>query len=131
MSKLLTMKNIRKRRASATYRTVDFPSLDHFVQDAQDAGITQVRIDIFPYSQASELSFVHYIFLVLYVTALDVEHQAVFQYQEAYDTQPSLSPDAQNEVALRRVSKRLSEVEHMLARIGFQTAHGRFVTDEL
>lgn len=130
MSKLLALQHDGGLRPSDGFRTVDFPSLEHFMEDVLDAGVAQVRVDVFAFSQPSELSFLYYMSFVLFVTALDAAHQSVYEYKEVYGTKPSASPEVMDEVAVRRVNKRREEVMEILHKAGFRTAHGRFVPDE-
>lgn len=130
MSKVVTVGRMAQSDTPRRVQTVDFPSLAHFVEDARAARLRQLRVDVFSYQQPSALSFITYMSLVLYVTGFDAEHQVLYQYKEVFDTKPSVEADEIDEVAVRRVTKRMEDLARALRNAGFDTAYGRFVVPD-
>ncbi len=130
MSRVVPMRRFARSDAPRRVQTVDYPSLTHLVEDAQTAGVKQLRLDVFSVHQPSALSFITYTSLVLYVTGLDVRRRVLYQYKEVCETKPFVESDLPDEVAVRRVTKRMEDLALALQQAGFDTAYGRFVTQD-
>lgn len=108
---------------------VDFPTLDHFVEDIETAGIDEVRIDMFESVRATELSFVYYVSLVLVLTAADSQEGLIYEYSEVEETVTATEPHVTDELVRQRAQDRMSEVTRALRSTGLQVRHGRFTCD--
>ncbi len=108
-------------------KMVEFPTLAHFVQEVRKSGISDVRVDVFEQSQQSELSFVYYITLTLYVTASDEEGRVLYQYMEALDTTANTEPKYCGDDGLHRGAERMAGVKEELSQAGLQVGSGRYV----
>lgn len=126
------------------YQKIEFPTLTHFIEDVLDMGIHTVRLDLFEDIQASELSFVHYVTLTLYVTAMDPSGYTVYEYTEglgtgasAADTRVGRGAGGTDEAGgaggeyrhpelVKGARDRLHEVEQVLTQAHLSVRHGRF-----
>lgn len=128
MSKGFEMSHLMETPAVYAFQRVDFPAVDHFIEDARNAGVSEVRIDLFPSARVSELSFVYYVSLLLYVTALDPKNSLIYEYKEVLETTAALESGMTDEFAIQPGTDRLVEIEELFRQSGFSTAHGRFVS---
>jgi hypothetical protein len=113
-------------RRLKTYQKVDFPNLSHFQEELSDEHIHLVRLDMFEEPQQSELSFVYYVTLIMYVTAQDPTGMVLYEYRELLETTASSEPKFTDEMALKRAHERLTEVGLQLSSKGFVVQRGRF-----
>jgi hypothetical protein len=106
---------------------VEFPSLEHFVQDVAGAGIDTVRMDTFKEARESELSFVHYVTLTLYVTAYDFSRKVLYEYEEPLGTRATADPTAIDPAFAEAAGARREQVERALSQAGLTVRHGRYL----
>lgn len=105
---------------------VEFPSLDHFLDDIAASEIETVRMDVFEMVRASELSFVHYVTLMLYVTAQEPTTSTIYEYAEPIATLVSSDEIVDDETAARAAQARMQEVSERVKQIVPRIRHGRF-----
>ncbi|RIV26648.1 hypothetical protein D2Q93_03730 [Alicyclobacillaceae bacterium I2511] len=108
-------------------KMVEFPTLSHFIQEIRKSGISEVRVDVFEQSQQSELSFVYYVTLTLYVTASEEEGRVLYQYMEALDTTANTEPKYCGDDGLHRGAQRMVDVREELSLAGLEVGSGRYV----
>lgn len=105
---------------------VEFPSLDRFIEEAVNLDVRIVRIDVFQESRPSELSFVYYTTLTLYVTAQDSSGKILYEYVQPLSTTANTEPKFTNEEALRAAQATLTNTVETLASHGLETLGGRY-----
>lgn len=105
---------------------VEFPSLERFIEEIANTDIRIVRIDVFPESRPSELSFVYYTTLTLYVTAQDSSSLVLYEYVEPLSTTANTEPKFTNEDGLRSAQDKLYQTVEKLNAHGLQTLGGRY-----
>lgn len=107
---------------------VEFSNLDDFIVDIKCHGVMTVRLDTFHYARQSELSFVQYVDLTLYVTAVDSRNSTMYEYSELIGTSVSIEANVIEEPLLEKARQRLDEFGRILRVNDFKIEHGR-VTD--
>ena len=105
---------------------VEFPSLDHFLDDIAASEVETVRMDVFEMVRASELSFVHYVTLMLYVTAQEPATSTIYEYAEPIATLISSDEVLDDEAASRAAEARMREVSERVKQIVPRIRHGRY-----
>lgn len=105
---------------------VEFPSLNRFIEEVVNSDIRIVRIDLFSESRPSELSFVYYTTLTLYVTAQEPSGMVLYEYVEPLSTVANTEPRFNNEDALRVAQDTLRQTVQTLTAHGLETRGGRF-----
>lgn len=115
----------------ASWQCVELPSLNHLISELEEAGIELARVDLFQSGQVSELSFVYYVSLIVYVTAVDRENRILYEYKHVCDTQTSLKPELDDEVSLQRAEHEMEQVTENLKQAGLSVHYGRYVIGNL
>ncbi|QQE77483.1 hypothetical protein [Alicyclobacillus sp. SO9] len=114
-------------RAVRTRNKVEFSCLEYFLDDMLRSEISSVRIDVFDSVQATELSFVYYVTLTLFVTAQsDFEH-TIYEYTEEVDTSTNTEPHITDTQVLEKGNRRIEELKKWFSEKGFEVRSGRFV----
>lgn len=114
-------------RSPRSTSKVEFSCLDYLMEDLRHGGIETVRIDLFDSVRQTELSFVYYVTLTLYVTAQDENNDAIFEYREDVASSTNTEPHCNDETAIQQGRERLAEVKQQLKTAGFEVLHGRYV----
>ncbi|KPV42244.1 hypothetical protein [Alicyclobacillus ferrooxydans] len=104
---------------------LEFSSLSRFMEDASEDHVHTVHLDIFEVAQQSELSFVYYVTVTVFVTAEDVEQRLLYEYAEDIDTVASTDRKCRDEQILDCAKQRIKEIEQVLRDEGFEVRHGR------
>ncbi|MBX5435766.1 MAG: hypothetical protein IRZ33_00960 [Alicyclobacillaceae bacterium] len=108
------------------YQKVEYPSLRHLMDDLALEQVRGVRLDVFEEARASELSFVFYVTLTLYVTALDASGYTLYEYKENIATAASTDPVLDHDEPRLRAQRRMEEVFRDLSAAGFDVRGGRY-----
>jgi|GEM_PF-6368954 len=114
-------------RMARTTNKVEFSCLDYFIEDMRHSGINTLRIDLFDSVQQTELSFVYYVTLTLYVTSQSNRRDTIFEYAEEVASSTNTEPRCDDEAALHQGKTRLAQVKEQLEEAGFEVLHGRYV----
>lgn len=109
---------------------VEFSTIQCFVEEMAEIGVQNVRLDIFEDVRQSELSFVYYVTLMLYLTAQDPTGCMVYEYREAIGTTASPDRKFHDDVFLHRAQNHIQEVEHLLIDEGLCVRRGRYLMTE-
>jgi hypothetical protein len=104
---------------------VEFSNLNYFIEDIKSHGVTTVRLDTSQRARQSELSFVQYVDLTLFVTAVDKRNCVMFEYSEAVGTAVSIEANDVEEPLLEKARQRLDEIGMTLRMNDFKVEHGR------
>lgn len=105
---------------------VEFPSLERFIEEVVNSDVRIVRIDVFQDSRPSELSFVYYTTLTLYVTAQHSSGKILYEYVQPLSTTANTEPKFTSEEALRSAQITLTQTVEALAAHGLETLGGRY-----
>ena len=108
---------------------VQFSNLANFLEEITNLEISVVRLDVFPVIRPSEVSFVHYITMTLYVTAYHSSTYTMYEYTEPLTTQVSADLAMHDEVAMALTQERFKQVEHQCNEVVPQIRRGRYVFD--
>ena len=104
---------------------LEFSSIERFMEDAEDDHVRTVHLDVFEVSQQSELSFVYYVTLTVFVTAEDDVQKLLYEYSEEVGTVASTDRRCSDETMVLRARQRIAELEELLVTNGFDVKHGR------
>lgn len=118
------------RRTAKTHQKVEFASFVHFLGEMQDAGIGLVRADVFEEVKRSELSFLYYVSLTLFVTAQDSTGFVLYEYREPIATITATEETFRDDSFVEAAEKRRKEVESQLSEAGITVKRGRFTTPQ-
>ena len=108
------------------YHKVEFPTFAHFVEDMTDMGIENVRLDVFEEVKQSELSFVYYITLTVFLTARDSIGNILYEYTEPIGTIASTDKKLQDESFMELAQGRIRELEEQLRGAKLRVRRGRY-----
>lgn len=114
-------------RAARTSNKVEFSCLEYFIEDMKRSDITTVRIDVFESVQRTELSFVYYVTLTLFVTAQSDFQHTLFEYTEEVGTATNTEPKLADEAVLAKGRTKIEELKQRLESEGFEVLHGRYM----
>lgn len=112
--------------STRTYQKVEFPTLERFLEEVTHTNVRIVRIDVFSESRPSELSFVYYTTLTLYVTAQDEAGKVLYEYVEPLVTSATTEPKFDDEKAMKAAQDTMDRAVGQLNRLGLQTMGGRY-----
>ncbi|MCF8567210.1 hypothetical protein LLE49_21040 [Alicyclobacillus tolerans] len=105
---------------------VEFPSLDRFIEELGHENIESVRLDVFSESRPSELSFVYYNTLELFVTAQDHSGQILYEYMEPLATSTNTEPRFADEDGLELANRTRQKTAEKLSSAGLHVLGGRY-----
>jgi hypothetical protein len=91
------------------------------------SGIEVLRLDLFENVHQTELSFVYYVTLTLFVTAQSSFEHTIFEYAEEIGTATSTAPHMEDAAVLNQGRSRIEELKRRLEEEGFEVRHGRYV----
>jgi hypothetical protein len=114
-------------RAARTSNKVAFSCLEYFIDDMSRSGIELLRTDLFETVHQTELSFVYYVTLTLFVTAQSTFEHTIFEYAEEIGTATNTTPHMEDAAVLNQGRTRIAELERRLGEAGFEVRHGRYV----
>lgn len=78
--------------------------------------------------RSTELSFVNYVDVVLYVTAFDSWNNYLYEYEEVAGSSPAAADElAADDEVLQRGLARMAEVQEQLTHLGYHVEHGRLM----
>ncbi len=114
-------------RPSVSNRVV-VSCMDFFLENMRFHGITDVRIDLFQSVRSTELSFVNYVDVVLYVTAFDSWNNCLYEYGEVVGSSAAAAEELEaDDEFLQRGMERMAEVQDQLTGLGYHVEHGRLM----
>ncbi|QSO46268.1 hypothetical protein [Alicyclobacillus mengziensis] len=126
---LNSMEQMHPSRSVADRRPLfgklEFSSIERFMEDAEEDHVRTVHLDVFEVSQQSELSFVYYVTLTVFVTAEDDVQKLLYEYSEEVGTVASTDRRCSDETMVLRARQRIAELEELLVTNGFDVKHGR------
>jgi hypothetical protein len=114
-------------RAARTSNKVEFSCLEYFIDDMKRSGIDFLRIDSFESVRQTELSFVYYVTLTLYVTAQSNFEHTIFEYTEEVGTATNTTPHMEDKSVLAQGQSRVKDLKRRLEQEGFEVGHGRYI----
>lgn len=114
-------------KGSNTTTKIEFSALADFIEEVRAAKIDVVRFDVFETAEKSELSFIYYVTVTMYVTAQSFSGRTLYEYREWLGTAPSADRHFQDDVLEKLVQARSSEVRTVLAAASCTVKAGRFV----
>lgn len=104
---------------------LEFSSIESFIEDARADHVDTVHLDVFEVSQQSELSFVYYVTLTVFVTAEDEAQRLLYEYSEEIGTVASTDRHCTDETIVHQAKARVQELGQVIATQGFEVRHGR------
>jgi hypothetical protein len=107
---------------------LEFSSIQRFMEDAEQDHVRTVHLDVFEVSQQSELSFVYYVTLTIFVTAEDHEQRLLYEYAEEVGTVAGTDRHCKDEAIVVRARERVKELHEELTTTGFEVKHGRLTS---
>lgn len=112
-------------RCAQDWEKIEFPTLDHFIDEVKDSSVETVRVDVFSQHRASELSFVYYVTTTLFVTALCKRDAVIYEYTEWLST--AASDGKRRDASLTEPAQaRLNCVRSQLRAASFSVRQGRY-----
>jgi len=108
------------------YKKVEFPTLERLLEEVTHTNIRIVRLDVFTESRPSELSFVYYTTLTLYVTAQDETSNVLYEFVEPLVTAATTEPKFDDEQAITSAQETMERAVAQVHRLGLQTLRGRY-----
>jgi hypothetical protein len=107
-------------------RKIEYSSLTDFLEDVKANGVVEVHMDVVAAYRPSELSFVHYVDLILYVTATEEPPDvALYEYSEIVGSCVSTDGKATDASVAEQGSVRIDALRTQLEGAGFTVQHGR------
>lgn len=102
--------------------------LEFFLENMRFHQISDVRIDLFQSLRGSELSFVNYVDVVLYVTAFDAWNHCLYEYEEVVGSCATGAEElVADEEVLQEGMGRMLKVQDELTGLGYHVEHGRLM----
>ena len=102
--------------------------MDFFLENMRFHGITDIRIDLFQSVRSTELSFVNYVDVVLYVTAFDSWNNCLYEYEEVVGSSAAAAEELEaDDEFLQRGMERMAEVQDQLTGLHYHVEHGRLM----
>jgi len=126
LAKMRVVKLGHSHQALHVQQSVEFPTVDHFIEDIASTGIETVRLDTFEEVSQSELSFVYYVTLTLFVTAYDPVKRILYEFVEPIGTTACTEMKLEDDLFTERAQNRIRDVELQLGEAKLTVLRGRY-----